>query len=409
MKMHGFGQFWRSVPSLVLAAVLQGLPLLRTSGVLISTAQPWVAVVRWAAATAAALASLDAVSGATGLTINNAKTTTATGTNGLALGFRVAISSPVYGVPQAYSASGLPPGLKISTVGAVSGIPTASGVFPVEVSGWQHSPAGNLGDLNASPPHVANINIVVTIIDIAPSIVTPPGDQSAPVGGTAAFTVAASGAELAYQWLHGDLEIPGATNSTLTIKPVTADSAGKYSVRVTNSGGIALSAAATLTVSTPVTVTVSPALPISPYPLHQGELLTLTAVVSGATANAYTWTKGGLAVGSAASLTIGPVTSLDSGAYLVTAGTSAGAVTSAPVQITVSWPLTLGNLRLGTALQADAATLPGRSYAWGSSGQAGSNPFTFGAPFTASAAVTTLNLPLSPSNGLFRIRALDPK
>ena len=79
--------------------------------------------------------------------------------------------------------------------------------------------------------------------DDAPEITTQPTDQEADEGGSATFTVEASGADLTYQWRKGttDLDddaenISGATTATLTIDPVTIDDgADNYNIVVTGS------------------------------------------------------------------------------------------------------------------------------------------------------------------------------
>ena len=96
----------------------------------------------------------------------------------------------------------------------------------------------------ASPLAVAAITM-----GTLPVITTQPASQSVAVGGTATFTVVASGAPpLAYQWKKDGVTIGGATAASLTINNVQATNAGSYTVAVTNSGGSVTSNAATLTV-----------------------------------------------------------------------------------------------------------------------------------------------------------------
>jgi sugar lactone lactonase YvrE len=72
-------------------------------------------------------------------------------------------------------------------------------------------------------------------------------------GGTATFTVAASGADLAYQWQRDGKDIAGATASTYTLANVQAgDSGASFTVVVKNGGGSVTSRAAVLTVLPPV-------------------------------------------------------------------------------------------------------------------------------------------------------------
>ncbi len=76
-----------------------------------------------------------------------------------------------------------------------------------------------------------------------------PENQSAPIGGTATFTVTASGAgPLAYQWQFDGATLAGATNSMLSLTNVQPAQAGAYTVVVTNRVGAVTSAPARLTV-----------------------------------------------------------------------------------------------------------------------------------------------------------------
>ena len=84
-----------------------------------------------------------------------------------------------------------------------------------------------------------------------PSITTHPSNQTVPVGGTATFTVAASGSPpLSYQWQRNGVDISGATSTSYSLSSVTtADSGARFRARVTNSAGSVVSNEATLTVT----------------------------------------------------------------------------------------------------------------------------------------------------------------
>lgn len=82
-----------------------------------------------------------------------------------------------------------------------------------------------------------------------PTITAQPASASVALGGSATFSVAASGpGPFAYQWRKDGTAIAGATSATLPLTGVTAGQAGSYSVVVTNAGGSVTSNAATLTV-----------------------------------------------------------------------------------------------------------------------------------------------------------------
>src|ERR1041385_8094493 len=83
-----------------------------------------------------------------------------------------------------------------------------------------------------------------------PAIVTQPISATVAAGGSATFTVTATGVgPISYQWLKDGTAISGQTGAALTLNNVTAASAGSYSVAVSNSGGTTTSASATLTVT----------------------------------------------------------------------------------------------------------------------------------------------------------------
>jgi hypothetical protein len=85
----------------------------------------------------------------------------------------------------------------------------------------------------------------------APTITTQPANQSAAVGSTATFTVTAAGSgSFTYQWLLNGVAIPGAISASYTTPVLAASNNGAlYSVTVSNAGGSATSASATLSVA----------------------------------------------------------------------------------------------------------------------------------------------------------------
>ncbi|XOV69977.1 MAG: SUMF1/EgtB/PvdO family nonheme iron enzyme [Verrucomicrobiota bacterium] len=87
-----------------------------------------------------------------------------------------------------------------------------------------------------------------------PVITTHPSDLSVFQSEDVMFSVSAQSAEQeTYQWYFNDAELTGETTSSLKLLDVTLDQAGEYHVKVSNSGGSALSRSALLTV-VPTTV-----------------------------------------------------------------------------------------------------------------------------------------------------------
>lgn len=98
----------------------------------------------------------------------------------------------------------------------------------------------------------------------APAITGHPQNVTAPVGGSATFSCAASGAApLSYQWQRNGATIGGAAASSYTLNNVaSSDSGSRFRCVVTNSAGSATSNEATLTVTTnrlPAATIITPA------------------------------------------------------------------------------------------------------------------------------------------------------
>ncbi|MDF9832450.1 autotransporter-associated beta strand protein/T5SS/PEP-CTERM-associated repeat protein [Ereboglobus sp. PH5-5] len=90
----------------------------------------------------------------------------------------------------------------------------------------------------------------VTVGELAAPVITKhPSAQTITVGGSATFTVTATGAGLTYQWKKNGTDIPGATNANLVVTNAQKSDAGNYTVVVTNPAGSKTSNPATLTVN----------------------------------------------------------------------------------------------------------------------------------------------------------------
>lgn len=96
------------------------------------------------------------------------------------------------------------------------GLQNVGGTYTVVASNTTTTCIGSMGG-----------NAIVTV-NIAPSIGTQPNAQNPALGGSASFSVVASGAGLSYQWrrdgtnLSNGGNISGATSATLTVNPVAA-------------------------------------------------------------------------------------------------------------------------------------------------------------------------------------------
>jgi hypothetical protein len=174
---------------------------------------------------------------------------------------------------------------------------------------------------------------MLSVTPVAPAITVQPQARSVLSGGSATFTVTATGtAPLLFQWRLNGVPIPGATSASV-LTPIVFDAASGwvYDVVISNSAGTTTSAGAVLTV-TPVPqapfVTVAPQAVTTP----SGSGATFTVTVTGTEPLSYQWRRNGTPIPGATnpSLILSGLTSADNGgAYSVVISNAVTTVTSA--------------------------------------------------------------------------------
>ncbi len=176
-----------------------------------------------------------------------------------------------------------------------------------------------------------------------PTLTTPPASQTVDAGDAATFNVVAASAgtgtaTLSYQWYKGTTALSGATSASYMIDPVSADSAGSYSVRVISTGGLATSSAATLTVNTVVAPTITT--PPASLEAQVGDDVSFSVAATGTAPLSYQWYKGTTAIADATSTTysIGTAPASAAGDYHVVVSNSAGSAISAVATLTLTEP-----------------------------------------------------------------------
>ena len=123
----------------------------------------------------------------------------------------------------------------------------------------------------------------------APTITPDPADTTAYAGRIATFQAGADGTPpLSYQWFRNSFPINGATEDTLSFTCAYADNGAGYHIVITNLYGSATSAVATLTVSTDLLLTASPA----SITRSVGSMAAFRVVPDGAQPFRYQWYKG---------------------------------------------------------------------------------------------------------------------
>ena len=178
---------------------------------------------------------------------------------------------------------------------------------------------------------------VVVVVQTPPTIISQPQSQAVTMGGSATFSVVATGSTpLTYQWQFNGANLNGATSSSLTLNSVQTANAGSYSVVVANGAGSATSASAVLTVNP---VVVMPVITVHPQSqtVSAGQSATLSVTAAGTPPLSYQWQKDGASVSGAisATLVLNNVQASDAGAYRVVINNAAGSVTSAIAMLTV--------------------------------------------------------------------------
>jgi hypothetical protein len=130
--------------------------------------------------------------------------------------------------------------------GAQSATYTVAAAGPQDAGAYTVYVSNGGGALTSSP----------AVITITPARVPVISSQPAPItlapGGSGQLAVVAEGSSpLSYQWSRGGIPLTGATNSALPLANATAETAGSYTVAVSNRAGTVTSVPAAVTVTSP--------------------------------------------------------------------------------------------------------------------------------------------------------------
>jgi hypothetical protein len=216
---------------------------------------------------------------------------------------------------------------------AMSGA-TSSGLSLTNV---QTAQAGSYSVVVSNVAGTVTSGTATLTVNVPPTITTQPQNQTVTQGQSASFSVAASGTTpLSYQWYFNGTALSGATSSGLSLTNVQTAQAGSYSVMVSNVAGTVTSAAATLTVNVPPTITAQP----QNQTAIKGQSASFSVAASGTTPLSYQWYFNGTALSGATSsgLSLSNVQSNNIGSYSVVVSNIAGSVTSSTATLTVYFP-----------------------------------------------------------------------
>jgi hypothetical protein len=215
----------------------------------------------------------------------------------------------------------------VNIPGATSSSYTITGVTASSAANYDVIVTGGCGTATSNP--------VPLTINPATAITTQPAAQTRCVGGSATFTVAATGSgTLTYQWRKGGTNIAGATSSSYTITGLVAGDAANYDVIVTGICGSVTSTAVALTIN-PATVITTQPLAQTICALNQASF---TVAATGTGTLTYQWRKNGVNIAGATNTTytIASAATGDAGNYDVVITSSCGTLNSASVALVVN-------------------------------------------------------------------------
>ena len=228
-------------------------------------------------------------------------------------------------------------------------------------SGFKIGISQSVGQAGATYPVDVAVDHVLLTTTYAPVITAQPTNEVVALGGTANFNVAAIGlTPFAYQWSLNGTNITGATNATLTLTNAQLANAGAYVVAVTNSTGSTNSAAATLTIVSPIVVTQQP----QSQTVASFSSATFTVAATGTGPLSYQWQENGTNLvdggningSTTASLNLLSVRPGDAGNYDVVVSSPYAETNSAVAVLTV--PETVLSLGSARAMSGTTITVP---------------------------------------------------
>jgi hypothetical protein len=197
------------------------------------------------------------------------------------------------------------------------------------------------------------------------TVISPPVSITNCPGTTATFSITVISDRATYQWYKNSVALAGQTNSTLILTNVSNASAGTYSVTVSASGCTSITAAATLTVNQPITISQGP----SNATVCPGATVNFTVTATGAVLG-YQWYKAGVVVSTKTNLVLASVTVADAGIYSVVVTGPCGSITNTAL-LTVNSPVLVSagpadvSICAGsTAAFSVSATGTGLTYQW---------------------------------------------
>ena len=345
--------------AILLAALLQVLPVVRTLVTNPAATSTFAIILRWTIGSTAALGAFDACSGATN---SFATPTNLTGTVNILYTNSLTLSAATAGDGGALctvssstatnvlsngqtTTNSMPAGLTFKFIDRNSGTASFTNVY-CPIYGTPTQPGTNTFKVYLLYSGASPISNVFTISILAaasspPVITNQPVSLTNLVGSIATFSTIAGTPPLAYQWrFNTNTTLSGATNFSLSLTNVQLTNAGYYNVVITNSSGSVTSAPALLTVWQPPSITNNPV----GLTNVAGGSASFSVIAGGVPAVAYQWRLllATVPSASAATLSLTNLRVSQAGGYTVVITNSAGSVTSSIATLVVTNPLPPG-------------------------------------------------------------------
>jgi len=236
------------------------------------------------------------------------------------------------------------------------------------LSGIQSSNAGNYQVVVANSLGSATSGVAMLIVTpTAPYFVTQPVGALVSAGSNRTLTGLANGSlPIGYQWQHSGTNVPGATQTSLTLSNLVLEDSGAYTLIASNVVNLTTSAVAQLTVYQ------NPAIlqPLTNQVVDAGSTVTLAVSALGSSPLTYSWQFNGVAViGSNSTLTVSNMSSAQSGYYRVTVANQYGSASSTgrvsvlgPASTVIAWGDNSGGQTNVPSSLNDAVAVSGGDY-----------------------------------------------
>jgi len=187
--------------------------------------------------------------------------------------------------------------------GAISGVNTNA----LSITAVTTNNAGNYKLVVTNIYGAITSSVAVLTVGLVPAMVTQPTNLTVLAGGVAAFSATVNGSTpFGFQWKKGGTNlvngagIAGATTNSLTLTGITTNSAGNYTLAITNAFGATTSSVATLTVVLPPSIANSA---VTNRIVECGGNVAYSVVSGGTTPLGIQWSVDGAAVFNATNTT----------------------------------------------------------------------------------------------------------